>query len=117
LFGTDASLSALTADATRAYYERAYGAANATLVIVGDFDSSVVRSQVTTAFGGWRRGAGPAARASEPSQQGFRVANTTVEGAAAELSLVWRTPDFVASDRAALQVLAALLGRGPRSRL
>ncbi|HEX2661145.1 MAG TPA: insulinase family protein, partial [Polyangia bacterium] len=45
------------------------------------------------------------------------VANTIVEGAAAELSLVWRTPDFVASDRAALQVLAALLGRGPRSRL
>lgn len=116
LFGTDAQLATLQGDAVRAFFEGAYGAGNATLVIVGDFDSSVVRERVTAVFGGWRRGAGRLTRVAEPAQQSFRVVAAGVEGGAAELSLVWRTPDFLSGDRAALQVLAALLGRGSRSR-
>jgi len=117
LLGTDATLGALTPDTLRAFYDRAYGAGQATLVVVGDFDARAVRARVGELFGAWRQATAPAARPSEPAQDQPHVVVSTADVADPELALAWKTPGFRDDERAALQVLAAVLGQGARTRL
>lgn len=117
LLGTDATLDALTLDELRAFYDRAYGAGQATLVVVGDFDPRTVRARATALFGAWRAATAPAARTREPDQGQPHVVVSTADVADPELALAWKTPAFHDDDRAALQVLAAVLGQGARTRL
>ena len=117
LLGTDATLADLTIDKLRAFHDRAYGAGQATLVVVGDFDAGAVRARVSALFGAWRRATAPSARTREPAQDGTHVVVTTADVADPELALAWKTPDFRGDERAALQVLAAVLGQGARTRL
>jgi zinc protease len=117
LLGTDGTLADLTLGRLRAFYEQAWGAPQATLVIVGDFDARAIREKLASLFGAWRRGTAPSPRAHEPEQTEPRVAVSTADIGDAELALAWRTADFRADDRAALELLAAVLGQGPRTRL
>jgi len=117
LLGTEASLGALTQTALLAFYERAYGAGNATLVIVGDFDAAVVREQAAALFAGWRTAGAPSPREREPRQTAPRVAVASADLPETELALAWKTDDFRGEDRAALEILAAILGGGQRARL
>lgn len=117
LLGTEATLSDLTIERVRAFFDRSYGPAQATLVVVGDFDARAVRVAAGTLFGGWRPATAPAPRAHEPGQADAQVTVTTADIADPELALAWKTPPFRDEDRAALQVLAAVLGQGARTRL
>lgn len=117
LLGTDATLGELTVDKARAFYDGAYGPGQATLVVVGDFDAPAMRARVAALFGAWRPANGPATRAREPAQGEPRVVVSTADIADPELALAWKTPAFRDDDRAALQVLAAVLGQGARTRL
>src|SRR3569832_1812458 len=92
LLGTDATLGALTPDTLRAFYDRAYGAGQATQVVVGDFDARAVRARVGELFGAWRQATAPAARPSEPAQDQPPVVVSTADGAAPDLALAGKTP-------------------------
>lgn len=117
LLGTEATLGDLTLDGLRGFFERAYGPAQATLVVVGDFDGRTARARAEALFGAWRPTGAPAARPREPAQAEPHVVVSTADVADPELALAWKTPDFRDDDRAALQVLAAVLGQGARTRL
>jgi len=117
LLGTDVTLGGLTVERLRAFYDRAYGAGQATLVVVGDFDARAVRARAGVLFGAWRQATAPAARTTEPAQAEAHLTVTTGDIPDPELALAWKTPDFHDEDRAALQVLAAVLGQGTRTRL
>jgi zinc protease len=56
---TPASLGRIGHDELMAWKDRNYTAANATLVVVGDFDVAEVERLVRDAFGHWGRGGGP----------------------------------------------------------
>jgi zinc protease len=45
--------NAVTVDAVKQFHQQFYGASNAELAIVGDFDSDAVRALVTELFGSW----------------------------------------------------------------
>jgi len=49
-----ADYSAATDSAAKAFYSRFYGASNAELAVVGDFDAAQVSALVTRLFGGWK---------------------------------------------------------------
>lgn len=117
LLGSDASLGALTQAELSAFYDHAYGPRQTTLVVVGDVDAEVVRQQAAALFAGWRQARAPSPRAREPSQTEPRVAVSAADIPDAQLVLAWKTPDFQGEDRAALELLAAVLGGGPRARL
>jgi zinc protease len=119
LLGTEASLAALSLDQLRAAYLRAYGAGGSTLVVVGDFDPMAARAAVAERFGAaaWTRGDRPPSRPAEPAQQAARVAVSTGDLGTVELALGWKTAGVRSDDRAGLALLAAILGRGGRTRL
>ena len=117
LLGTDATLGDLTLDKVRGFYDRAYGPGQATLVVVGDFDARAVRAGADALFGGWRPAGASLARAREAAQGEAHVVVSSSDLPDPELALAWKTPDFRDDERAALQVLAAVLGQGARTRL
>ncbi|MEO6566748.1 MAG: pitrilysin family protein [Casimicrobiaceae bacterium] len=49
-----ASNNAVSLDAVRAFHQQFYGASNAELAIVGDFDADAMRALVTELFGSWK---------------------------------------------------------------
>jgi zinc protease len=112
-------LEGATLDAVKAFHKRFYGAANAQLAIVGDFDADAARAQVAQLLGGWSSSAAYA-RVPQPYRPTKPVA------------LQFETPDkanaylrgshaFPANDSAAdfpaLMVAGELLGNGDISRL
>lgn len=76
----EAAIKALTVDQLRAFHRKFYGAANAQLALVGDFDASKANAAVDTALGNWSSEARYA-----------RVPNPLVMVAAKRL--VFKTPD------------------------
>jgi zinc protease len=117
LMGTDASLAAITPDQVKSFFDQFYGAANTTLVIVGDFDPSVLRPRVEAAFGSWRSGTPAAPRSPVPDQLAPLVGVLTAEVSAPQLVVAFRIPDLRDPDAPALELLAAVLGPGRGGRL
>jgi zinc protease len=56
VIGSLEDLQNATLDDVKAFYERWYGANNATLVVAGDFDPAVIKPQIEQWFGEMRRG-------------------------------------------------------------
>jgi zinc protease len=49
-----AKIKSITLDQVKSFYNEFYGASNATLSIVGDFDATATQQQVTELFGNWK---------------------------------------------------------------
>lgn len=49
-----AGIKALTLDEIKKFHKDFYGASNATMSVVGDFDADAIKKQVTDAFGNWK---------------------------------------------------------------
>ncbi|MCS6973725.1 MAG: insulinase family protein [Cyclobacteriaceae bacterium] len=49
-----ADIKALTLDQVKKFYNNFYGASNATMAIVGDFDAAEIQNLVTQLFGNWK---------------------------------------------------------------
>jgi zinc protease len=49
-----AGIKALTLDEIKKFHKDFYGASNATMSVVGDFDAEAIKKQVTEAFGNWK---------------------------------------------------------------
>lgn len=49
-----ADIKSLTLDDVKKFYKDFYGSANATMSVVGDFDESEIKDQITALFGNWK---------------------------------------------------------------
>lgn len=56
-FVTEETLNNITLDNVNAFYQKYFNPNNAYLVVIGDVDFETVKTQVTTYFGKWNRGA------------------------------------------------------------
>lgn len=100
------------------YHRRRYTTERSFLVISGDFDPDTVRSALTDLTQDCQSGGGnePGLMADSP-QLGPRFARDRFAIPASRLSLCWRAPALHHSLTPALEILAAVLGRGRSSRL
>jgi predicted Zn-dependent peptidase len=108
--GNPADLDAATLDDVRRFFDKWYAPQNATLALVGDFDSTVVRAMIARYFGPIPGGA-PIRRAT-PSPITLGRGKTLVVEAGVEVARViftWPAPVVFAKEHCALTALAVLL--------
>jgi zinc protease len=108
----------LTRERMVAYYDRFYGPNNATLVLVGDFDTDEALQQVEATFGGLEPIAvqAPAPVRELPNDTEKRL-TLRRPSAVPRLVLAFRQPPFGHPDVPAVEVLTTLLSHGRTSRL
>ncbi len=119
VYGTLTSLGNLGLENVIAAQGEVLTPQGATLLVVGDVDPTRVMGEVQTAFGGWRGGPAPKVQIAAPAvfkgkgEVGFikRQPAITLHVCAS------RTLSDVQGSDAGLDVLAAILGQGPTSRL
>lgn len=100
------------------FVQRHYVPNNAFVVIAGDVKTEEVIEAVKKHFGTWKRRAfDPALLPQEPRQQGTRYAAKNFTTDLTRVALGWQIPGESHADKAALDVLAFLLGSGRSSRL
>jgi len=111
-------LDRVTVADLKAFYDRYYQPNNATLVLVGDFDTTTILRQVEAAFGPVPPGPPlPTRGFSEPTQQGERNAELRREAKLTFLYAAYHTPTLDHADGHALEVAAQLLSGGKSARL
>ncbi|MFQ5719748.1 MAG: M16 family metallopeptidase [Acidobacteriota bacterium] len=115
--GWDSDLVAMTLDDCRNYFFTFYAPNNATVVVVGDFDSDVVQRLVEDAYGVMKPGPRPPDVVTfEEPQHGERrgVYRKTLEAAA--LFAGFHIPGVTHADTFPLVILASILSTGQASR-
>ena len=111
-------LEAATAADMKAYYDKWYHPRNATLVLVGDFDSEEVIKRVELLFGPIPAGpSSPPLKISEPPQKGEKRVVVKKETPVERMLIAYHSPAVGHADNYALQILEALLSKGKASRL
>lgn len=102
----------------REYYKTYYHPNNATLVLVGDFDSAKALELVKKHFGAKPAGpTPPPVYTTEPPQQGKRTVEVRREGSTERIMMGYRAPNIDHPDSYALTVLDQILSGGRSSRL
>lgn len=107
----------------RAFYDRYYTPNNAVLVVAGDVEPDAVKAMAERTYGKVARGPNlpPRVRPSEPEQNSRRtVTLTDARVSVPSFSTQWVVPSYHTakpSEAEALDLLAEILGGGPRSRL
>ncbi len=108
----------LTLDDVRRHYRDYYQPSNATLVIVGDFDSKTQAAQVQKYFGGIAKADPPrSVRVVEPAQRAERRVYMKYAGNADVVAMAYHSANIQDADAAALAVLEKLLVSGVSGRL
>lgn len=116
--GWPSDVQKLTFDDAKRHYKQFYQPGNATLVIVGDFDSSKAGELVKKYFGTLAKGdAPPPVRVTEPPQHAEKRIYMKYGGASDVVSLAYHVPGFADADTAALAVLEKVLYSGVGGRL
>jgi zinc protease len=112
-------LQAATLDDVKEFYEKYYGAGNATLVIAGDIDVAKTKERVKVWFGEIRKGPAVAAMKPQPvklaSNKSFFYEDNFAK--LPELTMVFPTVEEYHKDGYALNVLAELLSGSKNSPL
>ncbi len=118
VIGTLEDIESSTVAGMRAYYQRHYVPANATLVVVGDFETPRVIERVRAAFGDIRAdGAGrEAVVGPEPPQTAERRFEVPWRSEVPRVALAYHAPPIGHADSYPLQVLSVLLTEGKASR-
>lgn len=105
-------------DAIYQYYKTHYGPNNATVVIVGDFQTETALALVRKHFGGVKQIPQPApVYTQEPVQRGERRVTVRRTGSLPMVMVGYRTPEAKSPDGYALDLLQEVLGDGRASRL
>jgi zinc protease len=111
--------NAVTVDSVRNFYKQFYGATDAELAIVGDFDPEAMKALVTELFGNWKSPS-PYARVPDPYRTVKPAALRLVVPDKANAILIgnekWQLND-TNPDYAALLVANFILGESPSSRI
>jgi zinc protease len=115
--GLDRDLARITLAACDAYQRSHYGPDNAVLVLTGRFDPTQAMALVRQHFGALpASGTPPTKPAALAPQVKEQRASEPIEGELPVLLVGWRAPGGADRSTAALEVLAYVLGSGPRSR-
>ncbi len=105
-------------DAIYNYYKTYYGPNNATVVMVGDFETEKALDLVRKHFGKLKRiPEPPQVYTSEPPQRGERRVEVRRAGSLPMTLIAYRTPEAKHPDFYALDALSIVLGEGRVSRL
>ena len=118
IIGSAEDLDAATVEDVQRFFDQFYFAANATLVIAGDFDSATVKRWVAAYFGPLPT-ITPLEDPPPPLARLDAVVRRSVTDSV-ELPMIafaWHSPPFYAPGDAALDILADVLGGGKASRL
>jgi zinc protease len=123
--GTKADVEKFTVEQVREYYRNFYSPNNATLILVGNFQTDEVLKQVRETFGKVPRSAialpsDPATPLSPPHSNSSSPRPPIIlkePGSAALLNAVYPLPNVVHPDVPALQVMDTILSSGRSSRL
>jgi zinc protease len=111
-------LTRASMDDIKAFFRRYYTPNNASLSIAGDFNSAEVRRLVEKHFGPIKRGPDVTVPVvTQPTLTGTVRQGMEDRVSAPQMTMVWHTVPALSKDEAALDVLAALLGRGRSSAL
>jgi len=120
VIGDPENLRAATLDDVRAFHATYYRPDNATLVVVGDFESDAIDKWIDEYFGSIARPKSeiPRVTALEPPSDGERrLAYQSTNAPLPALSLSWHIGRARDSEMPALDVIETLLGTGKSSRL
>ncbi|MCZ6676488.1 MAG: pitrilysin family protein [Candidatus Poribacteria bacterium] len=117
IIGWPSDLKAMTRDDLYDYYRRCYVPNNATLVLVGDFDTAELMKQVDAHFGPLPPGE-PIGDPStvEPEQRGERRVTVRKEGNIAYVEIAYHIPAGGHPDLYPLEVLGTVMSSGKTSR-
>lgn len=117
IIGWPSDLKTMTRDDLYNYYRQCYVPNNATLVLVGDFDTADLMKQVETHFGPLPPGE-PITDPStiEPEQRGERRVTVRKEGTLAYVAIVYHIPAAGHPDFYPLEVVSTVLSMGKTSR-
>ena len=117
IIGWPSDLKTMTRDDLYDYYRQRYVPNNATLVLVGDFDTADLMKQVDAHFGSLAPGesiTGPSTI--EPEQRGERRVTVRKEGTLAYVAIVYHIPAAGHPDFYPLEVISTVLSMGKTSR-
>ena len=110
VIGWKSDLRTMTREDLYSHYKTYYAPNNATVVVVGDFDTNEIISKVGDTFGAWEAAPSiPMVRATEPEQFGERRVRVERPGSTAQVLIVYRTPSASHPDVYPLMVADALL--------
>lgn len=117
VIGWMGDIEAITLQDIKRHYDNYYTPNNAILVISGDVNHEKAFELAEKYFGKIpKRGEPRRVRSVEPKQQGERQVEVRKEGFVQFYDVAYHIPDFSHEDTPALQILAAILGRGKSSR-
>jgi zinc protease len=118
VIGWQADVEAATVDGMKAYYRSHYHPGNATLVLVGDFETERVLDRAEAAFGSIPRGESLAQDLpGEPAQTAERRFEIEWRSEVPRVAIAYHTPAIGHPDSYPLQVLSVILAEGKASRL
>ncbi len=110
VIGWKCDLRTMTRDDLYNHYKTYYAPNNATMVVVGDFDTEELMQKVHNLFGSHPKSEDiPAVRAIEPEQIGERRVRVEAPGTVAQIEVVYHTPSAASPDVYPLMVADALL--------
>ncbi len=117
--GWQPDVEGLTAEDAKGFYDRFYVPNNATLVIVGDFNSANALASVKKYFGAIPRSATPLPiiRAREPEQRAERRVMMRYPGKTELLQVSYHAPSIAEQDSAPMAVLEKLLNASISGRI
>ncbi len=117
VFPTEAMIKGFTLDQVRSFYQSTYGAGRTHLYVVGRFDAAAAEAAVRRAFGGWPKGALPAAEPAKPKSE--RSIYLIDRPGAVQSTVIIGVPSIDPSndDFIAMRVMDALLGGAFGSRI
>lgn len=119
VIGELVDLQSATVDDVREFYEKFYGPNNATLVLVGDFETAEAKAMIEKYFGEVKRGQEvpklePQRTTLTETKRLYHEDNFATTG---QLTMVWPTIEQYTNDAYALNFLAELLSRGKNAPL
>ncbi|MGH7266422.1 MAG: M16 family metallopeptidase [Candidatus Rokuibacteriota bacterium] len=118
VIGWRSDVENVSREAIHRYYRTYYGPNNATVVIVGDFETDAALALVRKHFGALKPiPAPPAVYTHEPPQRGERRVVVKRAGPLPMAMVAYRAPAAMSPDFYALDVLDIVLGQGRTSRL
>jgi zinc protease len=118
IIGWMSDIEAITREDLLAYYKTHYIPNNATLIIVGDVETSQTMEVVRRYFGSLPQGpTPPPVRPPEPPQLGEHRAEIPRPTALAAIAIAYHIPVFEHVDALPLEVLSQILSHGQSSRL
>jgi zinc protease len=118
VIGWMSDINSFTRDDLYKHYRAYYVPNNATIVVVGDFDTAALLPRIEKYFGRMRRGPDvPAVSAAEPPQRGERRVMVKKQAELPAVFAGYKTPTLKHPDSYALEVLQGILSSGKSSRL